>query len=394
MPRLAILSMPLFWGLVNPSVFGQIPKEPAREDAHLQLQSSLVLVPALVLGKSGDVVFKLDASDFILTDNGIPQTITLDEDTGREPLALVVVIEVGGAGAREFDGNRYLPLYRMLDALVGAVTHQLAVVSFDSRARLVQPFTSNVEATVEAIASLTPGCSRQHHMENCEAPGSFHDLTRADNGAAILDGLDFAMNLLRDQPPPYRRAVLLISETRDRGSHLTLEDAVREFTRTNTTIYSLGFSTGKSEAAHYAYRNLPGSHRYANPPGGCMGKEERQDPDSPQTKTGQAYDCLTQLAPPLAFAKMLFLVSEDGLRRNVPREVGELTGGEYFTLGNGKNLEKSLLAISNHIPNRYVLSFRPQSPGSGYHAISVFLPHHPDFKVTARTGYWTEGAAK
>jgi hypothetical protein len=67
-----------------------------------------------------------------------------------------------------------------------------------------------------------------------------------DNGAAILDALGYSVDLLRGQPQKYRRAILMISETLDRGSHLTLEHALRAVTDTNTVIYTIAFSTGKS----------------------------------------------------------------------------------------------------------------------------------------------------
>jgi hypothetical protein len=34
-------------------------------------------------------------------------------------------------------------------------------------------------------------------------------------------------------------------------------EALRAISDTNTAIYSIGFSTGKSEAVHYAYKELP-----------------------------------------------------------------------------------------------------------------------------------------
>jgi VWFA-related protein len=264
-----------------PAAGGQAPDSQSTSASDLTAQTSLVIVPALVRSKSGQLVFNLTAADFSLTDDGIPQKLTLDRDTGGEPLALVVVLEVGGAGAREFDNDKLTPLAPMLENMIGNVPHRIAVVAFDSHPRLVQQFTPNVEAAAKAIIGLTPGCSWQHHMENCEAPGSFHDLSTADNGAAILDALGFAVGLLRDQPVSDRRAILLVSETIDRGSELTVDDAVRDLSDTNTAIYSFGFSTGKSEAAHYAYRELPGSHRYSNPPNGCMGIELRL-PDYPK----------------------------------------------------------------------------------------------------------------
>jgi len=359
-------------------------------DSVLKKESSLVVVPALVRTKAGEMVFTLGADDFILTDDGIPQRLKLEPDTGGEPLALVVVIEAGGAGAREFEQLGPLPL--MLSSVVGSVPHKIAVVAFDSHPELVQTFTADTSQAAESIAALTPGCSRQHHMDNCAAPGSVHDLSNADNGAAILDSLGFAVDLLRDQPQKYRRAILLICETLDRGSNLKLEDAVRKLSDTNTTIYSIGFSTGKSEAAHYAARELPGSHSSPNPPHGCMGKDPTPDPDATHHKAVQAYDCLTQLAPPLALAKMAAIAFTDGMRRNVPETVARLTGGEYFKLNNSKSLERSLSQISNHLPNRYMLSFQPQSPHAGLHAIGLRLRDRSDFEITSRKSYWATPA--
>jgi hypothetical protein len=87
------------------------------------------------------------------------------------------------------------------------------------------------------------------------------------------------------------------------------------------------------------------------------------------------------------------LMGKDGLRRNIPESVAQLTGGEYFPVSNTRNLECSLLTISNHVPNRYVLSFQPASPHPGLHAIELRLREHPDFVVTARRSYWADTEA-
>jgi VWFA-related protein len=368
----------------------------------LSTRSTLVLAPALVRNKAGDLVFTLTANDFVLTDDGVPQKLTLEQDTGGEPLALVVVIEIGGAGAREFNQFSSIapPLAPMLSSIIGNVPHKVAVVAFDSQPTLLQDFTSNLDSAADTIAGLTPGCTRQHHLENCASPLALHNVALGDNGAAILDALGFSVDLLRNQPREYRRAILLVSETLDRGSHLKLEDALRAISDTNTVIYSIGFSTGKSEAAHYAARELPTQpgglwmeNHHPNPPTGCMGKDPDPDPDATHSKAIQAYDCLTQLVPPLALAKMAAIAATDGLKRNVPLTVAHLTGGEYFKLTNAKTLERSLATISNHIPNRYILSFQPQSPHPGLHVISLSLPNYSKLAVTARTSYWVDPEA-
>jgi VWFA-related protein len=349
-----------------PAALAQAPASPAAQDTILSTHSTLIVVPALVRNKAGELVFTLAAKDFVLTDDGIEQKITLEEDTGGEPLALVVVVETGGAGARQLD--KYHTLGTMIDSIAGNVKHKVAVVEFDSEPRLFQTFTSNPNTVQDAMDSLTPG----------------------DNGAAILDGLAFALDLLRKQPPEYRRAILLLSETVDRSSHTKLSDALNTISDTNTAIYSIGFSTGRSEASHYATRELPTQsgglgweNPHPNPPHGCMGKDPDPDPDATNNKAVQAYDCLAQLAPPLALAKMAAIAATNGLRTNIPESVATLTGGEFFKLGD----RRSLTTISNHMPNRYILTFQPQSPHPGLHTISLHLTNYPGLTITARNSY-------
>ncbi len=341
---------------------------PDQQPFTLTSRTSLVLVPALVRTHSGELVYTLTANDFTLTDNGVEQKLSLEEDSGSQPLALVIAIQTGGAGARQFD--TYRNLGTMVEAIVGDVPHKIAVVTFDSEPTLLQPFTPDINVVEDAFSRLDPG----------------------DSGAAILDALAFSVDQLRNQPPEYRRAILLLSETLDNGSHVKLEDALRAISDTNTAIYSLAFSTTKSEMKHESvqlapnilYKSTPG------PPNGCMGKDPNPDPTASDSQLNKAFECLSILAPPLRLAKMAVLLAINGFHHNVPETVAHLTGGEYFSFNNTKSLERGLLTISNHVPNRYVLSFHPQSPQPGIHAITLQLKEHIDLTVTARSSYWAD----
>jgi VWFA-related protein len=330
----------------------------------LSARSNLVLVPALVRKKSGELVFTLAAKDFTITDDGVEEKVTLEENTDAEPLALVIAVETGGSGARQLD--KYQHLATTIEAVVGNVPHKIAVVGFDSGPRLLQDFTSDLDVVDAVIHGLGPG----------------------NGGAAILDGLGFSIELLRQQPPEYRRAILLLSETIDHGSHIKLDEAVREISDTNTAIYSLGFSSSKSDIKGEASKL---NNSEPGPPGGCMSKDPNADADS--SRLAQTWECLSELAPPLRAAKMAVLLTMNGLRRNVPESVAHLTGGEYFPFGNARSLASSLLTISNHVPNRYVLSFQPQAPHPGLHAIELRLQEHPNLVVTARRYYWADSEA-
>jgi len=368
----------------------------------LSSKTTVVLVPALVTDKDGQSIFTLTADDFTVTDDGVPQKVHLEEDSDSEPLALVVAIQTGGSGAHEID--KFRQLAPLIEAIPGNVPHRIAVVTFGSTPKLLLDFTpeskGDSESVEEAIKGLSPG----------------------DSGGAILDTLGYAVDLLRDQPPKYRRAILLLSDTHDdlagQAGHLTIDQALRAVSDTNTTIYSFAFSTTRSDAGTKA------AHAFNNPnPGprhGCMANEntgpaEDSSQDGSATdatgddktdstsdsgnkapkRTGkqianQATDCLGLLLPPLALAKMAVEAGISGLRRNIPETVADLTGGEYYSFKNPKTIQRDFLTIANHVPNRYVLSFQPRAPHPGLHSVTVRLKSYPKLEVSARTSYWAD----
>ena len=331
------------------------------------MRSSLVVVPALVKTKSGELVFSLKASDFLLTDDGVPQTLRLEPDTDGQPLALVVLVETGGAGAEHLADYREVD--PMLDALIGSVPHRVAMVGFDSEPTLLRDFTSNTDAVISKINRLEAG----------------------DDGAASLDALAYAVTLLSKQPTTYRRAILMLSETVDDGSKTNLDEALRAVSDTNTAIYSFGFASTKvklkHEAKKFGYVGLP-----PLPPGpakGCFSKEGA-DPEYDGHYNRQVLDCLSQILPPLRLATLAEIAVTNGMRRNVPQSVAELTGGEYFAFKNAKTLAQQLVHIMNDVPNRYVLSFVPGGNRTGLHTLSLKVPEHPEWILDARSSYWVD----
>jgi len=347
-------------------------RQPASQAPPLTVRSNVVLVPVLVKTKGGEAVFSLTADDFILTANGVPQSLRLEPDTDSQPLALVVIVETGGQGA--FHLGDYQNLGAVLDAVIGDVPHRVAVIGFDSKPRLEQDFTPDTDAAANTIETL---------------PG--------DPGASILDALDFGIRLLRNQPPAYRRAVLLFSETMDNSSQTTLDAAIRAVDDTNTAIYSFAFSSTKQAVKHEASKlPRPGGSPYSDkpyPPGGCMSKDPDADPDAHRNRTVQALDCASDLLPPLRVARMAFLAAREGFKRNVPESVAKLTGGEYFSFHSPATLKDRLIMVSNDVPNYYVLSFRPKSPEPGLHVLELRLKDRPQLKVSSRKAYWVDHGA-
>jgi VWFA-related protein len=338
-----------------------IAQESVSAQPTITVRSTLVMVPVFVNTKKGQPVFDLEADDFGLTDNGVQQTLTLEKDT-----ALTVVVETGGAGVNHL--SDYQRLESILDALIGDVEHIVAVVGFDSTPHLIIPFTQKTEDVSHALATLSAG----------------------DRDAAILDAVAFAVGKLRDQPTRYRRAIVLFSETIDQGSKTSLNDALRLVSDTNTAIYSFGFSSARSAVSHEASKF---SGKDLGPAHGCFSRTGA-DPEYDGHYSKQVLDCISQLAPPLRLATMSFLAARNGLRTNSAQSLARLTGGEFHQFHDAKDLKSGLIALSNDIPNYYVLSFRPPNPIPGLHALNVTTKDHPQFVMKFRREYWVDDAGQ
>ena len=308
----------------------------------LRTGTSLVVVPTLVQTSDRDLVFSLTADDFALTDNGVPQKVTLEEDVSR-PLSLVVLMQTGGAARSQF--KNYDNLETMLAAILGGAPNMVSIVNFDSRIEGASPFTADISQWRDAINRPDPG----------------------NSGAAIYDGLDFALNMLKQQPANTRRAILLISQAHDDGSKARLKDVVRTIGETDTAVYSLTFSAEKI-AVKQAFTG-PGH------------------PNKPITVGNQDYVAYFNLGAPLGLAI-------NAMRKNLSAEVANLSGGEASNFDNKTELDQALGTLTNHLRNSYILSFSPSSREPGLHTLQVRLAHHPDMIVTARTNYWSAEATE
>jgi VWFA-related protein len=307
----------------------------------LRTTTTLVVVPTIVQTTDKTTVFSLTAEDFALTDNGVPQKVVLEEATKR-PLSLVVLMQTGGVARGQFAS--YANLETMLASLLGGAPNMVSIVNFDSRPEAASPFTSDVAEWKEAIDKPDQG----------------------DSGAAIFDGVAYALELLKKRPVSDRRAILLVSQEHDDGSKTQMKEIVRSLGETNTAIYSVTFS-GEKTKAKLAFSEPP----HLNPPIDIGGGPT------------QGY---AKLDEPL---RLIF----GGMLKNVSAEMASLSGGEAMSFDGRGELEADLSALNNHIRNSYVLDFYPTSQNPGLHTIRVSLPKHPELMVSARSNYWTEDSA-
>jgi len=310
-----------------------------QQEPTFRTQSNVVLVPALVRGPSGNVIYGLQKDDFIVDDDGVPQTVRLDEAAEQEPVSLVVAVQVGRRA--DFELPRMHGLGAMLDPVLAQPGSKVAVLAFDSQVHPVQDFTGDGSAVSRELAGLHPG----------------------DEGAAILDAVAESVKLLEGVPQNRKRVLLLISETRDHGSRsATIDDVIKVLGNSNTVVYALAFSPVKS--------NVLDTLRGANNP----------DLHPEQTEVHEGPDLLA-LADLWAQA----------MRKNTAKAIAAQSGGEYEMFASAKGFDARMTDFSNHLHSRYLLSFQPAKPHPGLHQLTVKVKAPANATVLARSSYWAKG---
>lgn len=292
----------------------------------LSTQSNLVFVPTEVRTRKGDLIFGLTADKFVVEDAGKPQRLHLEEDLGNDGLSLVVVAQCSGAAAEELAKLRGLPT--MLDALTGGAPHEIAVVTYGDDPTLVGDFTADPNVLSTGLAEIKP-CDETH--------------------VRTFDAVAFANSLLDRRPASMRHAILLLSETRDHGSHTDAKQLIATLGRSNTVVDAVSFSPGRDEVVE-------------------------------ELKHGGGGGILE-----------IFLLAINSLRKNAAHELAILSGGEYSNFTTQKGFDQSLNRLANRIHNFYNLSFQPAAANTepGFHPLHVTVPDYPDAVIRARRSYWS-----
>jgi len=294
----------------------------------LRVTANEVLVPTLVEKPGGDVIYGLKQADFILEDNGVPQKIRVQEEMDTAPVALVVAVELGGVSQLEFD--KLAKLGPLLDMFLSDGKGQAALVGFDAKPHLLCDFTHSSEEVGAALKQLEPGAG----------------------GAAILDSVSYAVDLLESQPKEYRRVLLLISEERDHGSkHTKPAQLIRKIGQSDVLVLSVSFSPVKAELAHDVKDN--GDDRVMN-----------------------LFSTLAMIVP--------------AFKKNVAKEVAHMSGGEYTAFTGDKAFERKVAESAKHARNRYLITFSPTDPTPGLHTIRVRTVQDYGARIVARANYWKD----
>jgi VWFA-related protein len=340
-------------GLFLPAFAQQPPAQPAAEapDVRIRTQVNVVVAPTTVTTKSGRFVSDLKPHEFRLYDRGRSQSIRVDQ--AFQPLSIVVLIQANDTA------EPVLPKIRRVSSLLSEIlmgqNGEIAIMAFDHRLQLLQDFTSESAKIDQALAKLRPGST----------------------SSRMIDAITEATRMLRRRGADHRRIILLISETKDKGSEMRTREALLEIQFQNVLLYSVNINrlvtTVLARTPVPRPDSVPPSARHM--PGGGSYTPEEVRQNQPQGNTIPLFvEVFNQ-------AKAIFVSN--------PQEVlTRYTGGREFAFVKQEALEQAITSISEEVHSQYLISFNPSNKEEGgYHEIQVEVMR-PDLEVRTRPGYW------
>ncbi len=176
----------------------------------------LVLVPVTVTDQKGKFIDGLSASDFVLYDDGVPQReLQVDSsDTLLAPVALVIAIQCSGISQAALE--KIHKVGGMFQPLVAGEKGEAAVIAYDDEIRVLQDFTRDSTKLTRAFEEING---------------------RTIKSGKMFDAVNEGAKMLQKTPDSYRRMLLILGESRDRGSKTKLDAAIEAVQRANVTVY-------------------------------------------------------------------------------------------------------------------------------------------------------------
>jgi VWFA-related protein len=214
-----------------------------QDEATFSTAVNVVNVTATVRNKQREIVRDLTKDDFLLMENGRPQTIRYFSREAELPLTVGLMIDTSMSQEKVLDSERTAS-YRFLDQVLRETKDKLFVMQFDMAVQLRQPLTSS-RKDLEAILPFVDTPTRR-------------ELSLQTGGGTLLyDAVVQASgSVLKDQRN--RKAMIVLSDGGENGSTATLMDAIEAAQRADTLIYSILFSDSGYPAPPFGFGGLDG----------------------------------------------------------------------------------------------------------------------------------------
>jgi VWFA-related protein len=337
----------------------------SQQSAPITLNVNAVNLLATVRDKHGNIVSNLTKDDFVLDQDGKPQTVTYFAKESDLPLTLGLLVDTSMSQRRVLGQEREASR-SFIDHVLREDKDKAFVIQFAREVELLQELTGSRQKLQAAIDKIdTPefsqGGSSGGSQSGSGSRGGYgghgSQGRRGGAGTLLYDAVYLASDeLMRKQQG--RKALIVLTDGVDHGSKETLEEAIETAQRTDTLVYCILFA---DKEGYGSGGGFGGPHMG----GGGMGGH------------GGSYPRRTEESHP------------DG--KKVLEQMSKASGGRFFEVTKKESIDKIYAAIDEELRNQYSLGYTPsKDDGSvGYHKLHLAVKQK-DMAVQTRDGFYLE----
>ncbi len=342
----------------------------------LSVQVNVVNVLATVRDKHGEIVNGLTKDDFILTEDGRPQTIHYFTRETDIPLTLGLLVDTSLSQRRVLDQERSAS-HSFLNQMVREDKDKAFILHFDREVELLQDLTSSHEKLQAALELLSsPQFTRTSGgnypgggggSDPNSGPGSGRGSGRHHGGGTLLyDAVYLASGEELMAKQEGRKALIVLTDGVDTGSRESLDEAIESAQRANTVVYSILFKDDE------AYGN-----------GGGFGRAGISIPGMGGPGMGRG-----GMGGGRGGGRRFPEQHVDG--KKVLERISKETGGRLFEVSKKEPVDQIYAQIEDELRHQYSLGYTPDRANAaepGYHKIQVAVKQK-DLTVQSREGYY------
>ena len=326
---------------------------------------NVVNVFATVRDKDGHIVSNLTKDDFILQEDGRPQVIRYFTRETDLPLTLGLLVDTSRSQRTVLEAERSAS-YAFLDTVLREDKDKAFVLHFDHEVELLQDLTASREKLDKALRELEVDRSEPQRGGGGRGGGGGYPggggggqrgggEWRRRAGTTLYDAIYLASGPDLMQKLKGRKAAIVISDGVDRGSKVSIAEAIEAAQRSNTLVYSIYFASNEN------YGGFPGG--FGGPGWGRRGGMGRGGGRYPREER------------------------PDG--KKILRRISTETGGGFFEVTKKQPVDKIFESIQEELRNQYSIGYTSDQPASqmGYRTISL-VTKEKKLTVQAREGYY------
>ncbi len=367
-----------------------IPRPTPERDDQIRVYTEEVRIPVFARDEWGRFDPSLEADDVLVLEDGVPQKV---RSLRRIPASVLLVLNTGG----ELNpGLRTRTTREMALDLVGSLRQgdSVAVLQFNRRTELVQPWTTDLASALHAITTrLHSGTGARHADALTQAARLFADQPYGNRHVVLVtDGVETPGG---DTKPSELQNIL--TEASVLGGRAGYADAYKRLQAAGVTIHVVGYTALGRKVEKEKRRDAPSSA--AGVPGSVKASGVVRagiDPTMPPTESrGSPMKPLpgagtTEFDPQMRRIRKAY---ERAMQRGEQqmKVLTADTGGRIYLPSTDEELIAAGSDVAREIGSEYVLTYTPKrplasAPPDEYRRIQV-VPRRSGVTLRSRRGY-------